>query len=91
VQDERPRLRRGDDDDLFDTTPSVQLRWHAEARLLLNEALVKVPPQERRAAQRRGERQIELLARQQGVIEVTAELVGLALGGMSPTSADDAE
>jgi hypothetical protein len=77
------------DDDLFDGTPLAEVRWFAEARLLLNEALEKVLPQARGAAQRQTERQVEALARQEGLTEITAELVGLVLGGMASISVDD--
>lgn len=73
----------GYDDDLFSTTPVPQVRWLAEARALLNEALEKTPPHVRGSANHRMQDQIESLARQQGIFEVTAELVGLFMGGMS--------
>jgi hypothetical protein len=79
------------DDGLFDSTSSGELRWYAEARLLLNEAREKVLPEARASAQRQAERQVESLARQQGLSEITAELVGLALGGMSPVNVDDTQ
>ncbi len=82
-------LAWNDEDDLFGGPDDGPLCWLAEARVLLTEALEKTPSRERGAAHRRAHQQVEAVARRLGATEITAELVGLALGGMSVTTLDD--
>ena len=51
--------------------------------------LLEVERHTRGPAHRQAEQQIEALAREWGVQEISAELVGLALGGMSASMGDE--